>query len=303
MKYKTLLVEIRHGIGIVWLNRPKVNNALDETMIFELTATLRTLEADPAVRIVILAGLGPCFCAGGDIHRMKRMADLDFAQNQADAMKLVLLLQVIDTFKKPIIARVHGLAFGAGVGIIAACDMAVGAYEAEFCLSEVRLGLFPSAITPYVIRAIGERASRRYLLSAERFTAAEAYRIGLLSDIAPMDELDERINELLGQLIQGGPGAQTLAKDWIRTVAAAPITDGLSSESATRVAAARASAEGREGILAFLEKRVPAWLAQTTQTAKKTTASKTKPGPKATAKPVRNKLGVKVKPAQRKPKK
>jgi methylglutaconyl-CoA hydratase len=270
MKYQTLLVEIKHSIGIVWMNRPKLHNVFDETMIAEMIAAMRTLNEDPAVRAVVLAGMGRSFCAGADLKWMQRMAGCSFEQNHADAMNFATLLHTIDTLKKPTIARVHGPAFAGGVGLVAACDIAVAAYEAEFCLSEVRLGLIPSTIGPYVIRAMGERAARRYFLSAELFTAAEAYRIGLVSDIAPLGELDARINELLGQLIRGGPIAQALSKEWIRAVAAVPITPDLIKESANLLATARASEEGREGIRSGLEKRMPAWLGKK----KKTTAKK-----------------------------
>lgn len=275
MKYQTLLVDIKNGIGIVWLNRPKLGNALDEKMISELSAAMRALNDAPAVRAVVLAGAGDSFCAGGDLKWMQRMGSCKFEQNQADAMNFASLLHTIDTLKKPTIARVHGPVSAGGVGLVAACDMAVAAYEAEFCLTEVRLGLIPSTIGPYVVRAMGERMARRYFLSAERFTAAEAYRIGLVSDIAPPGELDARINELLGQLIQGGPAAQALAKEWIRAVAGAPITPDLIKESATRLAAARASDEGREGIRSFIEKRNPAWLPRIASP-KKTAAPKAK---------------------------
>ncbi len=277
MKYETLLVETKHRIGIVWMNRPKSHNAVDETMISELSEAMRTLNDDPEVRAVILAGTGKSFCAGGDLGWTQRAAGYPFKQNLADAMSFATLLHTIDTLKKPTIARVHGLVSDSGVGLVAACDMAVAAYEAEFRLSEVRLGLIPSTIGPYVIRAMGERAARRYFLSAELFTAAEAYRVGLLSDIAPLDEVDPRINELLGQLIQGGPVAQALSKEWIRAVAGAPMTPGLIKESAKRLAAARASEEGREGIRSFIEKRKPAWLGEKKKTtAKKAAAPKAK---------------------------
>jgi methylglutaconyl-CoA hydratase len=273
MKYQTLLVEIKHSIGIVWMNRPKLHNVFDETMISELIEAMRTLNDDPAVRAVILAGVGSSFCAGADLKWMQRMAGCPFEQNHADAMNFATLLSTIDTIQKPTIARVHGLAFAGGVGLVAACDFAVAAFEAEFRLSEVRLGLIPSTIAPYVVRAMGERAARRYFLSGEPFTAAEGYRIGLLSDIAPLEELDTRINELLGHLIQGGPVAQALSKEWLRTVAGAPITPDLIKESATLLATARASEEGREGIRSFVAKRMPAWLGKKKKTATKKAAA------------------------------
>ncbi len=259
-KFKHLLVQINHGVGILWLNRPELRNAFNDDMIAELTTALKALEADAAIRAVVLAGAGPAFCAGADLNWMKRMSGYSFAQNHADAMGMATMLHTLYTLKKPTIARVHGAAFAGGVGLVAACDMAVAAYEAEFCLSEVKLGLIPATISPYVVRAMGERASRRYFLSAERFTAAEAYRVGLLSDIAPAAELDGRINELLEQLLLGGPGAQALSKDLIRAVAGTPLTADLVSDTASRIATARASAEGKEGVTAFLEKRAPAWI-------------------------------------------
>ena len=259
-KFKHLLVQINHGVGILWLNRPELSNAFNDDMIAELTTALKALEADAAIRAVVLAGAGPAFCAGADLNWMKRMSGYSFAQNHADAMGMATMLHTLYTLKKPTIARVHGAAFAGGVGLVAACDMAVAAYEAEFCLSEVKLGLIPATISPYVVRAMGERASRRYFLSAERFTAAEAYRVGLLSDIAPAAELDGRINELLEQLLLGGPGAQALSKDLIRAVAGTPLTADLVSDTASRIATARASAEGKEGVTAFLEKRAPAWI-------------------------------------------
>ena len=273
MEYKTLLVETKTGIGIVWMNRPKLHNALDDTMTAELTLAMRKLDDDPEVRVVILGGTGKSFSAGADMDWMQRLAAFNSKQNRAEAVNTATLLHTIDTLKKPTIARVHGPAFGGGAGLIAACDMAVAAYEAEFCLSEVRLGAIPAAIGPYVIRAIGERAARRYFLSAERFTAAEAYRIGLLSDLAPSAELDATINALLGQLIQGGPRAQALSKDWIRTAAGAPIDSALIDDGAARIADVRASEEGREGIRSLIEKRHPAWLGRMKKSAPKKTAS------------------------------
>jgi methylglutaconyl-CoA hydratase len=276
MEYQTLLVEIKQRIGIVWLNRPKQHNVFDETMISELTDAMRTLNDDPSVRAVVLTGKGDSFCTGGDLKWMERMAVGTAKQNLADAMNFATLLHTIDTLNKPTIARVHGPVLAGGAGLVAVCDIAVAAYNAEFCLSEVRLGLFPSTIGPYVVRAMGERAARRYVLSAEPFTAAEAYRIGFISDIAPLNELDARINELLGRLIQGGPVAQALSKEWIRAVAGVPITPDLVKDSAARLAEVRASEEGREGIRSFIEKRKPSWLLK-----KKKTATKKAATPKA----------------------
>jgi len=273
-KFKHLLLQVNHGVGIIWLNRPELRNAFNDDMIAELTTALKALEADAAIRAVVLAGAGPAFCAGADLNWMKRMSGYSFAQNHADAMGMATMLHTLYTLKKPTIARVHGAAFAGGVGLVAACDMAVAAYEAEFCLSEVKLGLIPATISPYVVRAMGERASRRYFLSAERFTAAEAYRIGLLSDIAPAAELDGRINELLEHLLLGGPGAQALSKDLIRAVAGTPLTADLVSDTASRIATARASVEGREGVTSFLEKRKPKWTNPAKPAAAKAPAAK-----------------------------
>ena len=222
MNYRTLLVEIKHGVGIIWMNRPKQHNALNEAMIAELTAAMRALDDDPQVRVVVLAGAGESFCTGIEMRWLKRMAGCNIEENRADAMTFATMLHSISTVKKPTIARVHGPVSADGIGLVAACDIAVAAYDAEFCCSEVRIGLIPATVMPYAVRAMGERMARRYFLSAESFTAAEAYRIGLVSDIAPLEELDARINELLGRLIQGGPEAQALAKEWISAVAGAP---------------------------------------------------------------------------------
>ena len=277
MNYRTLVLEIKHGIGIVWMNRPEQQNALNGAMIAELAVATRALDRDPQVRVVVLAGTGESFCTGIEMRWLKRMAGCGIGQNRADALDFATVLHAISTLKKPTIARVHGPVSADGVGLVAACDIAVAAYDAEFCFSEVRIGLIPATITPYVVRAMGERMARRYFLSTEPFTAAEAYRTGLVSDIAPLDELDARINEVLGRLIQGGPDAQAQAKEWIRTVAGAPITSDLVEESATRLAAVRTSKEGREGIRSILENRSPAWLGRTNKAAaKKKAPSKTK---------------------------
>ena len=267
MNYQTLLVESRNGVGIVWMSRADRGNALDEIMVAELTAAMHSLEDDSAVRAVVLAGAGDIFCAGADRDWLQRMTDNSFKRNYADAMKLATLLDAVHTLKKPTIARVHGPVLNDGAGLVAACDMAVASYEAEFCLSEVRAGVIPAVIVPYLIRAMGERAARHYCLSAERFTAAEAYRTGLVTDIAPLDELDARINELLGQLFQGALSAQALVKDWIRVAAGVPITPSLLDDGAKRHAAACASEEAREGLGTLLVRRKPAWLRKTKKSA------------------------------------
>ncbi len=258
--YATLTVEVRNAVAMVALSRPDVHNAFDETLIDELTRALAALDADDSVRAVILLGEGRSFCAGGDLNWMKRTAGYGHAENVADATALALMLATLAGLSKPTIARVHGAAFGGGVGLVAACDIAIAAQDATFALSEAKLGLIPATIGPYVIEAIGARHARRYFLTAERFTAAEAFRIGLVHDIVPADELDARINELLGTLLLAGPKAQAAAKALIRAVAQRPIDAAVVADTVERIAAVRASPEGREGIAAFLDKRAAAWV-------------------------------------------
>jgi len=258
-KYETLQIEMAHGVAIIWMNRPAVRNAFNEAMIAELTGVFRGLDADAEVRAVVLAGRGPAFCAGADLNWMKKMADFSFEENRNDALRLADMLDALATLSKPTIARVHGPAFAGGVGLLAACDIAVAAQNAEFCLSETKLGLIPAVVSPYVLAAMGERAAHRYFLTAERFTAAEAYRIGLVQELVLPDELDAKINELLGHLIEASPQAVSAGKELIRAVAGRPIDATLVGDTATRIAKARASAEGKEGVRSFLEKRKPAW--------------------------------------------
>jgi methylglutaconyl-CoA hydratase len=255
-----LIVSRRGGVATVTLNRPELRNAFDDGLVAELATAFKVLDDDEAVRAVVLAGNGPAFCAGGDLNWMKRMAGYGYEQNLHDAMGLALMLQTIDRMKKPTVARVHGPAFAGGLGLVAACDIALGTPQAKFCVSEAKLGLSPATISPYVVRAIGERAARRYFLSAEVFDAEEAYRIGLLSGLVPAESLDGAIEALLEQLRACGREALAKIKDLIRTVAAAPIDDSLIADTARRIAEIRASPEGREGVASFLEKRKPAWV-------------------------------------------
>ena len=263
MSYETLNVDkTPAGIALVWLNRPDVRNAFNETMIAEITAAFRALDADNTVRAIILAGQGKAFCAGADLNWMKKMSGYSFEQNYDDALGLANMLHTVHTVKKPTLARVHGAAFAGGMGLVAACDIAVAATSAEFCLSEARLGLVPATISPYVIAAMGERAAYRYMLTAEPFAAAEAYRIGFVQEIAPDEELDGVINQILGHLVGGGPAAHAATKDLLRAVAGQRLGPDLIKDTATRIAAARASDEGKEGIRSFLEKRKPAWVVE-----------------------------------------
>jgi methylglutaconyl-CoA hydratase len=259
---ENLIVEKRQRVATVTLNRPEVRNAFDETLIAALTKALQDLDADPGVRAVVLAGAGPAFCAGADLNWMQRMAGYGYEQNLEDARALAAMLKALDRMSKPTIARVHGAAFAGGVGLVAACDIAIGAPEAKFCLSEAKLGLSPATISPYVIRAMGERMARRYFLSAEVFDAAEAYRIGLLSKVSASERLDAEMDELLKHLAQGGPQAQAKIKDLIRSVSAGSVDDAMIEDTARRIAEIRVSAEGKEGIASFLEKRKPSWTAE-----------------------------------------
>lgn len=254
-----LKIETAGGVARVTLDRPGIRNAFDDALIAALTSVLRELDADTAVRAVVLAGNGPAFCAGADLNWMKRMAGYGYEQNLADAQALAGMLQTLDRMAKPTIARVHGPAFAGGVGLVAACDIAIGTPEAKFCLSEAKLGLSPATISPYVVRAMGERIARRYFLSAEVFDAGEAYRIGLLSMVSPSEELDGEIDEILKHLVQGGPQALAKIKDLIRRVSSGQIDDAMVGDTAARIAEIRVSPEGREGIAAFLAKRKPAW--------------------------------------------
>ena len=247
------------GIARVWLDRPEIRNAFDDALIAALTQTLRELDADEGVRAVVLGGNGPAFCAGGDLNWMKRMAGYGYDENLQDAQALAGLMKTLDRMRKPTIARVHGPAYAGGVGLVAACDIAVGVPEATFCLSEVKLGLSPATISPYVMRAMGERMARRYFLTAEVFDGIEAYRLGLLSMVSPSEKLDGEIDKILNHLLQGGPQAMAKIKDLIRTVAASPVDDPLIADTARRIAEIRGSPEGREGVASFLEKRKPGW--------------------------------------------
>lgn len=256
-----LELTIRNRCAIVILNRPEIRNAFDDVLIANLTKTLKKLDADDSVRAVVLMGAGPAFCAGADLNWMKRMAGYTLKQNYADAKALAEMLKTLDRLSKPTIARVHGPAYAGGVGLVAACDIAVGTVDAEFALTEAKLGLSPATISPYVVRAMGERMAHRYFLTAEKFSAAEAYRIGLLSELCLPGELDAKINEMLGHIVSGGKAALAEIKTLIRAVSRGPIDDPMIDDTARRIAEIRVSKEGREGIASFLGKRKPAWVA------------------------------------------
>jgi len=255
----SLVVDKKDGVARVTLDRPDVRNAFDDALIGALTKAFQELNQDRSVRVVVLAGNGPAFCAGADLNWMKRMAGYSDDENLRDARSLAEMLATLDSMDKPTIARVHGPAFAGGTGLVAACDIAVGTPEAKFCFSEAKLGLSPATISPYVMRAIGARAASRYFLTAEVFDGAEALRIGLLSALVPAAELDAAVDGLVQHLLAGGSEAHARIKDLIRQVAGRPIDSALKSDTARRIAEIRASPEGKEGIAAFLEKRKPSW--------------------------------------------
>ena len=256
-----LALQRQGPLGLVTLNRADRHNAFDDALIAELTEALRSLEAEGSIRIVVLAAAGRSFSAGADLNWMKRMAGYSMEDNRRDAMGLGALMRTLAHLRKPTIARVQGAAYGGGVGLVACCDIAVATQGATFSFSEAKLGLIPAVISPYVVAAIGERAARRYFLTAERFDAAEARRLGLVHEICRDDaQMDEKIGDIVDQLLACGPVAQTEAKSLLRAVAGRPVTSEVIQDTAERIAKIRSSPEGREGIAAFLEKRRAAWI-------------------------------------------
>ncbi len=247
------------GVATLTLNRPALHNAFDDQLIAELTTALQRLAADTGVRAVVLAAHGKSFSAGADLNWMRRMAGYSEAENFQDAMALAELLRTLDGLAKPTIAKVQGAAYGGGVGLVACCDIAIAAETATFRLSEVALGLIPAVISPYLVNAIGERQARRYFLTAERFTAQNAQRIGLVHEVVSPEALDDTVADRLKILAGNGPAAMAAAKTLARAVSRGPLDAAMVEDTARRIAAVRASAEGREGITAFLDKRRPAW--------------------------------------------
>jgi methylglutaconyl-CoA hydratase len=247
------------GVAWVTLTRPEVHNAFDDTLIAELSAVLGGFASDERVRAVVLGAQGRSFSAGADLNWMQRMAGYSERENLDDARALADLMRRLYELPKPTLALVQGPTYGGGVGLVACCDIAIAAETANFCFSEVRLGLIPAAIGPYVIAAMGERAARRYFLTAETFSAREAMRFGLVHDVVPDEALRDFGRRVIKALLRGGPNAQVAAKDLILTIAGRPLDD-LAEETAKRIARLRVSEEGREGIAAFLEKRRPRWL-------------------------------------------
>jgi len=247
------------GVASLILNRPEKHNAFDDTMIVDLLQFLDKIEDDVSIRVLVLRAAGKSFSAGADLDWMRRMADYDFEQNLADARQLARLMYRLNRFNKPVIALVQGSSFGGGVGLIACCDIAIASSDAIFSLSEVRLGLIPSVISPYVIAAIGSRAARRYFLSGERFDAARALQLGLLHEVVEPETLDVSLEQCIEALLISGSGAQAAAKRLIQQVQGRAIDESLIEETARRIAEVRTSDEAREGLSAFLEKRKPDW--------------------------------------------
>jgi methylglutaconyl-CoA hydratase len=258
--YATLLLEVDGPVGILTLNRPDRHNAWDEAFVQDLTDALQRLAADERVRLVVLSAAGRSFCAGADGNWLRQSASYDEVTLRQVSMAVVDLLRILDEFPKPTIARVQGLTYGLGLGLVAACDMAVATYDAQFAVAEVRQGLLPAEVLPLLVAAIGTQHARRYLLTGARFSAAEAYRLGLVHEMAgDEDLLDETVGELLDQLQRGAPEAQAGCKRLIREVAVEPRDDILRAVLIERAVAQRLADEGREGAQASQEKRKPWW--------------------------------------------
>ena len=246
-------------VAEVWLNRPEVRNAFNDGVIAELTQAFATLGTDPALRAIVLAGHGKAFCAGADLSWMRTMADYTWDQNKADAAALADMLWTVWSCPVPVVGRIQGDCYAGGVGLAAVCDVLVAAEGLHFCLSEARLGLLPATIGPYVVRALGEQASRRYFVTAERFSAAQALALGFVHEVVAPGALDARVAEIVAALVANGPAAVRACKQLVKDVAGVPVDVALRDETARRIADIRASAEGKEGVQAFLNKRNPSW--------------------------------------------
>ena len=255
-----ILFTVRAAVATVTLNRPEVRNAFNDEVIHELTQAFAELGARDDVRAIVLGAAGTAFCAGADLNWMRRMAGYSRAENLADAGQLAEMLRVIYACPKPTIARIQGDAIAGGMGLVAACDIAVSVDTANFCLSEVKLGLIPATISPYVIRAMGARAAHRYFLTAERFSAAEAQRIGFVHEVVSAEQLDAKVEELSRALCSASPHAVRACKRLVQDVAQREIDEDLIAGTVEQIADIRSSAQGREGVQSFLEKRKPNWL-------------------------------------------
>ena len=257
---QTLQIERQGLVARVWLNRPDVRNAFNDGVIAELRSTFDSLAADTSLRAIVLGGRGKAFCAGADLSWMKTMAGYSWEQNRADAQALADMLWAVYRCPVPVVGRVQGDCYAGGVGLAAVCDVLVAADGVQFCLSEARLGLLPATISPYVIRAMGEQAARRYFVTAERFSAAQAAAMGFVHEVCAADALDAKVDEVVAALVGNGPMALRACKALVQDVAGREIDAALREETARRIADVRASDEGREGVQSFLGKRKPAWL-------------------------------------------
>jgi methylglutaconyl-CoA hydratase len=257
----TLKISVAQHVGSITLNRPDVRNAFNDEVIAEITQAFTELGARDDVRCIVLAAEGVAFCAGADLNWMRRMADYSRDENLADAGKLAEMLRVIYECPKPTVARVQGDVYAGGMGLVACCDVAVSVDTAGYCLSEVKLGLIPATISPYVIRAMGARAAHRYFLTAERFSAQEALRLGLVHEVVSADQLDTKVSEITQALVKNSPNAVKVCKKLLQDVAYEAIGQPLVAKTVEGIADIRSSAEGREGVSAFLSKRRPSWLA------------------------------------------
>ncbi len=247
-------------VAEVWLNRPDVRNAFNAQVIADLTQTFTAFAQDASLRCVVLAGHGKAFCAGADLSWMRSMASYSWAENHADAAGLAQMLWAIYSCPMPVVARVHGDAYAGGVGLVAVCDVVVASSTAQFCLSEAKLGLLPATVGPYVIKAMGEQAARRYFVTAERFSAQQAKAMGLVHELVAPDDLDTTVASVVQAVVANGPAAARACKQLVQDVAGLALTAELRDNTARRIADIRASAEGREGIQAFLNKRPPSWI-------------------------------------------
>lgn len=259
--YDTLDIERAGQVATVWMNRPEVFNAFNEQLIADLSDACTRLDADASVRVVVLGGRGRHFSAGADLNWMRRASEGSEADNLADARRFARMLRLLADLSKPTIARVQGAALGGGTGLVAACDMAVASVDAVFSTSEVKFGIIPAVISPYVLRAIGPRHALRYFQSAERISAERALNIGLVNEVTPVDALDAGVAALIEPLLAGSPSAQKAAKELIEAIKGRPIDEQTLEDTAQRIARQRATAQGRDGVAAFLDKRPPAWLA------------------------------------------
>jgi methylglutaconyl-CoA hydratase len=246
-------------VAEVWLNRPEVRNAFNDGVVAELTEAFRAFAEEGELRAVVLGGHGKAFCAGADLSWMRAMADYTWEQNHADAARLAEMLWTVWTCPVPVVGRIHGDCYAGGVGLAAVCDVLVAAEGVHFCLSEAKLGLLPATIGPYVMKALGEQASRRFFVTAERFGATQAQALGFVHEVVAADALDAKVAEIVAALVANGPAAVRACKRLVQDLAGREIGPALRDETARRIADIRASAEGREGVQAFLNKRDPAW--------------------------------------------